>query len=63
MIQIDMPLPERCEDCPCSYYVQGGRNEGALMCEALEYMGWEEDRAIIRYLKRRPDCPMKEVEG
>ena len=36
MVKIDMPMPECCEQCPCSYWVQFGGHEGELMCEAIE---------------------------
>ena len=36
MIEIDMPLPERCYECPMSHWVCSGEHEGRLMCNALE---------------------------
>ena len=35
MVTIDMPMPERCADCPCSYWIQSGEYEGLMMCNAL----------------------------
>ena len=37
MIVIDIPMPQSCEECPCSYYVQTGEYEGAMICNALEF--------------------------
>ena len=71
MVRIDMPMPEKCEDCPCSYWIQSGNYEGLMMCQAME----ARDRMTLResaedmvanYLvderdKNRPDnCPIKE---
>lgn len=36
MVVIDMPLPDRCYDCPLSYWVQSGDYEGMMMCNAME---------------------------
>ena len=67
MIEIDMPMPDYCSECPCSYYVRSGKYEGNMMCQALEF---KESRMGIRrydkgrYLVRerewdRPDkCPI-----
>lgn len=45
MIGIEIPMPEYCEECPCSYYVRSGKYEGRLMCQALEF---KETRMGIR---------------
>ena len=37
MVKLDIPRPEHCEECPCSYWVKTGEYEGRLMCEAMEY--------------------------
>ena len=62
MIQIDMPLPKKCDDCPCSYHIRTGPHEGELMCETLEYIGWDIDETIIKHVKRLSNCPMREVD-
>ena len=67
MIEVDIPMPEYCSECPCSYYVQYGKYEGRIMCQALEFR--EARTKIMRPDKgeymvsdkewSRPDkCPM-----
>lgn len=36
MIGIDMKMPNRCCECPMSYWIQMGEYEDQLMCEAIE---------------------------
>lgn len=53
MIQIDIPMPKRCLDCPCYGHAVYGK------CKAKEYFFSAEDR--IWQEKRRPDwCPLLE---
>ena len=66
MVIVDMPMPANCEDCPCSYYVQTGEYEGAMICNAMEFkansMGFREElsKFFIVMEDHRPDnCPMK----
>lgn len=68
MIMIDMPLPDRCINCPCSYWIQSGEYAGMLMCEAIEYrFGFRGlDRTgeciVSESMLRRPDnCPIRGV--
>ena len=44
MVLMDMPMPENCEDCPCSYWIQSGNYEGLLMCSVMEFR----DRLVFR---------------
>lgn len=44
MVRIDMPMPENCADCPCSYWIQSGSYEGLMMCQAME----ARDRMTLR---------------
>ena len=37
MIKIDIPMPEKCMDCPCSYWIRSGEYEDMLLCNALEF--------------------------
>ena len=37
MIIIDIPIPRNCEECPCSYWIRSGENEGKMMCNAIEF--------------------------
>ena len=37
MILMDIPEPRTCEDCPCAYWIRGGKYEGMLMCNAMEF--------------------------
>ena len=59
MLMMDMPLPQSCENCPCSYWVQTGPNAGQLICEAMESNG-KKDIVVDwgRSKKRPPKCPI-----
>ena len=66
MIVIDIPMPESCMICPCSYYIQNGEHEGRLMCNAMEFRennsGYAEeiDRFFVQENDNRPDgCPIR----
>ena len=68
MIGINIPLPKRCIDCPCSYWIQSGDYEGMLMCQAIEYTlpinGLDRTGECIvdEWADKRPnDCPMFEL--
>ena len=37
MIVMDIPMPQNCLDCPCSYYIQTGDYAGVMMCNAMEF--------------------------
>ena len=37
MIEIDIPMPENCMDCPCSYWIRSGELEDMMLCNALEF--------------------------
>ena len=61
-----MPMPKNCEDCPCSYYVQTGEYEGAMICNAMEFkansQGFREElsKYFVVVEDHRPDnCPMR----
>lgn len=67
MLEINMPMPDFCTECPCSYYVMSGKYEGKLMCQALEFR--DAKTGVMRYDKGgflvnekdwdRPDkCPI-----
>lgn len=66
MIVIDVPMPENCEKCPCSYYIQSGEYEGLMMCNAMEFKsiqsGFREElsRFFVVAEDHRPDnCPIR----
>ena len=66
MILIDMPMPERCGDCPCSYYIQTGEYEGLMMCNAMEFKqnstGFREElsKYFVVAEDHQPDgCPIR----
>ena len=60
MIEIDIPEPKYCEECPCSYYIQTGENEGKLMCNALEFRD-AGNYLVEEMASKRPDkCPIVE---
>ena len=60
MIRVDIPMPRKCYDCPMSYWIMTGPNEGRLMCEAIEYR----DGVVVlvdEKAKKRPEnCPIIE---
>lgn len=61
MIQIDMPMPESCEWCPCAYHywnvVRNGRVQD--FCQLID----GDDDCIEGYTyNRREDCPLREVK-
>lgn len=39
MIIVDIPMPEKCFDCPFSYLITSGPHEGMTMCNAMEARG------------------------
>ena len=65
MIAIDMPMPHNCETCPCSYYVQTGEYEGAMICNAMEFKansaGFREELSqyfVVASNHRPENCPI-----
>lgn len=62
MVLVDMRLPERCLDCPCSYWIRTGRDEGRLMCNVMESNNAENTLVDENRPTRPSDCPMREVE-
>lgn len=66
MIQIDMPMPESCYDCPLTYVrpsnlvcVVLDKNIGECYQYPTHRETWMEDGLDER---RLPDCPLREVE-
>lgn len=55
MIAVDIPMPATCVECPMSYWKQGGRLEGMLMCEAMEsrwlYEQKKNDGTAVDYIR------------
>lgn len=63
MIAIDMEMPDKCENCPCSYYIRTGAYRDRLMCEVLEKTepGAPAERYLVHEGRMRPGkCPMRE---
>lgn len=68
MVMMNMPMPRTCSGCPCSYWIQSGRHEGRLMCEAKEKQMGENgydgddltrDCLVNEFAILRPkDCPI-----
>ena len=66
MIVIDMPMPQNCLDCPCSYTIRTGEYEGFMMCNALEFKdtstGFREELSkyfVVEQARHRPEnCPI-----
>lgn len=59
MIIIDIPMPDSCQNCVCSYWIMSGENEGRLMCNAMEARG---DRIVLvdELANDRPEgCPIR----
>lgn len=52
MLKIDMPMPDNCGSCPCSYMILTGEHSGELMCCALE---WKDMRAAEHPLSFREE--------
>lgn len=56
MILMDIPMPESCEDCPCSYWIRSGEQEGRLMCSAIEFR----EQEIVLVDEGKPArCPIR----
>ena len=56
MIQIDMPMPENCFECPAC-------NEYRMCAIPVNGMGWGESH-VREYKQSRPEwCPLKEQEA
>ncbi len=62
MVLVDMNLPDRCFDCPCSYWIRSGPNEGRLMCNVMEANRAFNSLVDENRESRPSDCPMREVE-
>ena len=45
MIIVDIPTPHDCDNCPFSYMIRSGKNEGRTMCTAME------SRAFARMIR------------
>ena len=54
MIQIDMPMPRDCVECPLTYPIHDGGAEYCCLTDVPEY--------IYRYGERPAECPLREVE-
>jgi len=62
MVRLDIPMPEDCDECPCSYWIRSGEYEGRMMCTAMEFRekGLEKSWYLVdEAAKGRPEnCPM-----
>ena len=66
MIVIDIPMPQNCNDCPCSYQIRSGEYEGYVMCNALEFKdvsdGFRKELNkyfVVEQARHRPEsCPI-----
>lgn len=67
MVKLDIDLPETCEECPCSYWIQTGRNAGKLMCNAIEFREikrtgeYPENCVLVDKASKPGDCPMSDI--
>ena len=65
MMKIYADPPQRCRDCPCSYWIQYGEFRGLLMCQLMEYMDPKTDKKYFLVdeedIIRPARCPLKEV--
>ena len=59
MILIDVPMPDCCINCICSYWILTGKEKGRLMCNAMEARG--DKIVLVDEMKRnRPEkCPIR----
>ena len=62
MITVDIPLPDRCLNCPMSHCIMSGDFEGEMMCSGLESKGIELRECLVNgFGYGRPvECPIKE---
>ena len=60
MIIVDMPVPDRCLNCPLSYMVMYGDMSGETICQAMEANGKKLSSCLVDIRKRlRPIiCPI-----
>lgn len=54
MIQIDMPMPVNCNDCPCAYFTEGMTSD---YCQITQKDFDEETKENGTY-KRQKWCPL-----
>ena len=59
MIQVDLPMPEACQDCPLNY--------DFCWCNGMDYETWEVysddwNRQVCEGTPRPEYCPLKESE-
>ena len=49
MIVIDIPMPDKCFNCPLLYWIRSGEYEGRAMCNAIEARdkGFDPDKCLI----------------
>lgn len=56
MLLIDMQMPEHCEECPCSYWIQQGPNREKLMCNVMDSN--KKENCLVESKGRPADCPI-----
>ena len=66
MIQIDIDMPKRCDECPCSYFTEGMSSN---YCQ-INNRDFDDEQAELTYfgLKnghyKKPEwCPLVELKG
>ena len=58
MIMVDVPMPERCEDCPCAQWAKIGEVY-RIQCNAMKVRG-NKYFLVDGYAEARPeDCPIR----
>lgn len=59
MIMIDVPMPERCADCPCAQWVRRQDEQARIQCNAMKAKG-NKYTLVDGYAEVRPeDCPIR----
>ena len=61
MIEVDIPLPKKCLLCPFVYYILTGKDEGRVLCQAMESRGIRLPGSLIdEHESTRPaNCPIR----
>ena len=66
MIVMDIPMPENCMICPCSYCILTGEYAGRWMCNAMEFKdnrgGFRKDLSeyfVVMEDHRPEGCPIR----
>jgi len=66
MIQIDIPMPTDCRDCPCAYFTEGAYSDYCQINQR-DFEDKDAERTIFGekngHYKRPIWCPLIDLEG